>query len=115
MKKIIGIFEKSEGFGFVVPSDKADHSCDYYVRSNHFADAHDGDLVEAEILKSKRGKNGEARILKVVNRRQDLVEKKGDIIGIYSQARDGDFGFVDTEDGLQGYYVHGKNRGTAMD
>ncbi|RAL55511.1 ribonuclease R [Candidatus Gracilibacteria bacterium GN02-872] len=113
MKKTIGVFEKSKGYGFVVPNDKKNYNGDYYISEKNFFGAKDGDLVEIEILKTNKGKSKEAKIINILNKGKK--ENLETIIGIYSQAKDGQYGFVDVIDLPKGYFVHPKNKLTAMD
>ncbi|MBB1564938.1 ribonuclease R [Candidatus Gracilibacteria bacterium] len=115
MKKIIGVFEESKGYGFVIPNDKREYKGDYYINQRNTFGAKNGDLVEIEVLKTNRGKSKEAKIVNILS--SDLkTEKKGEtIVGIYSQARDGEYGFIDVIDLPKGYFVHPKNKLTVMD
>ena len=110
MKKTIWVFEKSKWYWFVVPNDKKNYNWDYYISEKNFFWAKDWDLVEIEILKTNKGKSKEANILNKWKK-----ENLETIIWIYSQAKDWQYWFVDVIDLPKGYFVHPKNKLTAMD
>ena len=113
MKKTIWVFEKSKWYWFVVPNDKKNHNWDYYISEKNFFWAKDWDLVEIEILKTNKGKSKEAKIINILNKwKKENLET---IIWIYSQAKDWQYWFVDVIDLPKGYFVHPKNKLTAMD
>lgn len=113
MKKTIWVFEKSKWYWFVVPNDKKNHNWDYYISEKNFFWAKDWDLVEIEILKTNKGKSKEAKIINILNKGKK--ENLETIIWIYSQAKDWQYWFVDVIDLPKGYFVHPKNKLTAMD
>ena len=113
MKKTIWFFEKSKWYWFVVPNDKKNYNWDYYISEKNFFWAKDWDLVEIEILKTNKGKSKEAKIINILNKRKK--ENLETIIWIYSQAKDWQYWFVDVIDLPKGYFVHPKNKLTAMD
>lgn len=113
MKKTIWVFEKSKWYWFVVPNDKKNYNWDYYISEKNFFWAKDWDLVEIEILKINKGKSKEAKIINILNKRKK--ENLETIIWIYSQAKDWQYWFVDVIDLPKGYFVHPKNKLTAMD
>ena len=113
MKKTIWVFEKSKWYWFVVPNDKKNHNWDYYISEKNFFWAKDWDLVEVEILKTNKGKSKEAKIINILNNwKKENLET---IIWIYSQAKDWQYWFVDVIDLPKWYFVHPKNKLTAMD
>lgn len=113
MKKTIWVFEKSKWYWFVVPNDKKNYNWDYYISEKNFFWAKDWDLVEIEILKTNKGKSKEAKIINILNKwKKENLET---IIWIYSQAKDWQYWFVDVIDLPKGYFVHPKNKLTAMD
>ena len=113
MKKTIWVFEKSKWYWFVVPNDKKNYNWDYYISEKNFFWAKDWDLVEIEILKTNKGKSKEAKIINILNKRKK--ENLETIIWIYSQAKDWQYWFVDVIDLPKWYFVHPKNKLTAMD
>lgn len=113
MKKTIWVFEKSKWYWFVVPNDKKNHNWDYYISEKNFFWAKDWDLVEVEILKTNKGKSKEAKIINILNKGKK--ENLETIIWIYSQAKDWQYWFVDVIDLPKWYFVHPKNKLTAMD
>lgn len=113
MKKTIWVFEKSKWYWFVVPNDKKNYNWDYYISEKNFFWAKDWDLVEIEILKTNKGKSKEAKIINILNKGKK--ENLETIIWIYSQAKDWQYWFVDVIDLPKGYFVHPKNKLTAMD
>ena len=113
MKKTIWFFEKSKWYWFVVPNDKKNYNWDYYISEKNFFWAKDWDLVEIEILKTNKGKSKEAKIINILNKGKK--ENLETIIWIYSQAKDWQYWFVDVIDLPKGYFVHPKNKLTAMD
>ena len=113
MKKTIWVFEKSKWYWFVVPNDKKNYNWDYYISEKNFFWAKDWDLVEIEVLKTNRWKSKEAKIINILNNwKKENLET---IIWIYSQAKDWQYWFVDVIDLPKGYFVHPKNKLTAMD
>lgn len=112
MKKTIWVFEKSKWYWFVVPNDKKNHNWDYYISEKNFFWAKDWDLVEIEILKTNRWKSKEAKIINILNKGKK--ENLETIIWIYSQAKDWQYWFVDVIDLPKWYFVHPKNKLTAM-
>lgn len=113
MKKTIWVFEKSKWYWFVVPNDKKNYNWDYYISEKNFFWAKDWDLVEIEILRTNKGKSKEAKIINILNKGKK--ENLETIIWIYSQAKDWQYWFVDVIDLPKGYFVHPKNKLTAMD
>jgi len=113
MKKTIWVFEKSKWYWFVVPNDKKNYNWDYYISEKNFFWAKDWDLVEIEILKTNKGKSKEAKIINILNKGKK--ENLETIIWIYSQAKDWQYWFVDVIDLPKWYFVHPKNKLTAMD
>ena len=113
MKKTIWVFEKSKWYWFVVPNDKKNYNWDYYISEKNFFWAKDWDLVEIEILKTNKGKSKEAKIINILDKRKK--ENLETIIWIYSQAKDWQYWFVDVIDLPKWYFVHPKNKLTAMD
>lgn len=113
MKKTIWVFEKSKWYWFVVPNDKKNYNWDYYISEKNFFWAKDWDLVEIEILKTNKRKSKEAKIINILNKGKK--ENLETIIWIYSQAKDWQYWFVDVIDLPKGYFVHPKNKLTAMD
>lgn len=112
MKKTIWVFEKSKWYWFVVPNDKKNYNWDYYISEKNFFWAKDWDLVEIEILKTNKGKSKEAKIINILNKGKK--ENLETIIWIYSQAKDWQYWFVDVIDLPKWYFVHPKNKLTAM-
>ena len=112
MKKTIWVFEKSKWYWFVVPNDKKNYNWDYYISEKNFFWAKDWDLVEIEVLKTNRWKSKEAKIINILNKGKK--ENLETIIWIYSQAKDWQYWFVDVIDLPKGYFVHPKNKLTAM-
>ena len=113
MKKTIWVFEKSKWYWFVVANDKKNYNWDYYISEKNFFWAKDWDLVEIEILKTNKGKSKEAKIINILNKGKK--ENLETIIWIYSQAKDWQYWFVDVIDLPKWYFVHPKNKLTAMD
>lgn len=113
MKKTIWVFEKSKWYWFVVPNDKKNYNWDYYISEKNFFWAKDWDLVEIEILKTNKGKSKEAKIINILNKGKK--ENLETITWIYSQAKDWQYWFVDVIDLPKWYFVHPKNKLTAMD
>ena len=113
MKKTIWVFEKSKWYWFVVPNDKKNYNWDYYISEKNFFWAKDWDLVEIEILKINKGKSKEAKIINILNKGKK--ENLETIIWIYSQSKDWQYWFVDVIDLPKWYFVHPKNKLTAMD
>ena len=63
---VVGIFQKSRNFGFVVPDDKK-LGTDIFISKNHVKKAKNHDKVVAKILKyPEKGKNAEGEIIEVL-------------------------------------------------
>lgn len=65
-EKIVGIFQKSKNFGFVVPDDKK-FGTDIFISKSKWKEAKNNDKVIAKILKyPENGKNAEGEIIEVL-------------------------------------------------
>ncbi len=116
MNTVIWIFESSRKYGFVVPTNKKKFSGDFYISEKNTFEAKNWDLVEAEILPKNAWKNKEAKIIKILESKENNFSKNSEtIVWIYSKARDKFFGFVDVEWLEKWYFVHDKNKLTARD
>lgn len=63
---VVGIFQKNENFGFVVPDDKS-LGTDIFISKNNFGKARNGNKVLAQITKyPEKGKNAEGKIIEVL-------------------------------------------------
>ncbi len=73
MNLIIGTLSvNAKGFGFVMPYDK--QRDDIFIAPNDLADAMDGDVIYAKILKRRDTKNRlEAKVVKVVSRANQFI------------------------------------------
>lgn len=112
MQKLIGIYEKSKNFWFVIPTNKKKFKEDFFIQNKNSLSAKDKDLVEIEILEWKKWKNKEAKIIKIFEKTE---EKKETIIWIYSQNREKNFWFIDVEWLEKWFFVYEKNKLSAMD
>ena len=69
--EVVGTFEKSKKFGFVVPEDPR-NTDDVYIKKSNFSGAHTGDRVVATILKyPDRNVGAEGRISEIIARRDE--------------------------------------------
>ena len=69
--EVVGTFEKSKKYGFVVPEDPR-NTDDVYIRKSNFSGAHTGDRVVATILKyPDRNVGAEGRISEIIARRDE--------------------------------------------
>ncbi len=67
MELIEGVLQLNpEGFGFVIPQDR--RRKDIYIARDNLKDAWHGDRVLVALLPSRRGKNPEGRIIKILKR-----------------------------------------------
>lgn len=83
VKEIVGTFEKSKGFGFVVPDDKHFNNEDIFVKKNDSKNAQTGDKVVVEIKKyAEEGNSAEGKITEIISR---LGETGGDIKALIRQ------------------------------
>ncbi len=81
---LIGTFMASKkGYGFVSVEGIKE---DFFISKKFTENAIDGDTVKIILLKKKRGSSKEAKIIKIVDRKQSIV------VGVYEKSRD--FGFV---------------------
>ncbi len=65
-EKLVGIFQKNENFGFVVPDDKS-LGTDIFISKNNFGKARNGHKVLVQITKyPEKGKNAEGKIIEVL-------------------------------------------------
>ena len=63
---VVGIFQKSKNFGFVVPDDKR-FGTDIFISKSNCKEARNNDKVVAKILKyPERGKNAEGEIIEIL-------------------------------------------------
>lgn len=63
---VVGIFQKSQNFGFVVPDDKS-FGTDIFISKNNFGKARNGYKVLVQITKyPEKGKNAEGKIIEVL-------------------------------------------------
>lgn len=63
---VVGTFQKSENFGFVVPDDRS-FGTDIFISKNNFGKARNGHKVLVQITKyPERGKNAEGNIIEVL-------------------------------------------------
>ena len=63
---LVGIFQKSRNFGFVVPDDKK-FGTDIYISKKNMGKARSGHKVLVKILKYPvRGKNAEGKVIEVI-------------------------------------------------
>lgn len=68
-KKIIGEFQNSKSFGFVIPKN-SNISYDIYIPNKFKLKAKDGDVVVVSITKwPYRGKNPEGRVIEIIGRK----------------------------------------------
>lgn len=75
--EIIGTFEKSKRFGFVVPDDKKFNNDDVFVRKSDWKNAQNGDKVVVQITKYPfEGSSAEGKITEIISR---FGEPGGDI------------------------------------
>lgn len=83
VKEIIGTFEKSKRFGFVVPDDKRFNNEDVFVRNSDWKNAKTGDKVVVQIIKyAEEGNSAEGKITEIISR---FGEKGGDIKSLIRQ------------------------------
>jgi ribonuclease R len=67
-KEVVGIFQKSRSFGFVVPDDKK-FGTDIFISKANWKNAKNNDKVVATILKyPEKGKNAEGEIKEVLGK-----------------------------------------------
>ena len=63
---VVGTFQKSQNFGFVVPDDRS-LGTDIFISKNNFGKARDGHKVLVQITKyPEKGKNAEGKIIEVI-------------------------------------------------
>ena len=63
---VVGIFQKNDNFGFVVPDDKS-LGTDIFISKNNFGKARNGHKVLVQITKyPEKGKNAEGKIIEVL-------------------------------------------------
>ena len=63
---VVGIFQKSKNFGFVVPDDKT-LGTDIFISKNNFGKARNNHKVVVKILKyPEKGKNAEGKVIEVI-------------------------------------------------
>lgn len=105
---------KSERYGFFVPNERAFYGWDFFVASENFWGAQDGDKVRGEVIPQKKGKKPEVKIVEIIvwNKHEKKIHKV--VEGIFSAGKE-DFGFVDIEGQEQGYFVYGKKKNGAQD
>lgn len=63
---VVGTFQKSKSFGFVVPDDKKLNT-DIFISKNHCKNARNNDKVVVQIVKyPEKGKNAEGKIIEIL-------------------------------------------------
>jgi ribonuclease R len=78
--KIVGtLFLTEEGYGFVIPDNKS--LKDIFIPSRYIGTAFNGDKVEVLLFATKKGKNLEGQIIRVLSR------KRKEFIGVVRQAK----------------------------
>ena len=90
-KEVIGIFQKSQNFGFVVPDDRK-FGTDIFISKKDIGKAKNNDKVVAEIIKyPTKGKNAEGKIIEIIGNindsRVDLISviRENDLRDIFSK------------------------------
>ncbi|MEG0662201.1 MAG: ribonuclease R, partial [Anaerovoracaceae bacterium] len=82
IKEVVGTFDKSKRFGFVVPDDKKLND-DIFINKKYFSGAQKGDKVVAEIIKyPDKNNSAEGKITQVISR---YGEPGGDIKALIRQ------------------------------
>ena len=65
---IVGIFQKSQNFGFVIPDNK-NLGTDVFISKKHFSGAKNNDKVVVKLTKyPEKGKNAEGKVIEVLGR-----------------------------------------------
>ena len=65
---VVGTFQNSKNFGFVVPDDRS-LGTDIFISKSNFAKAKDGQKVVVQITKyPEKGKNAEGKIIEIIGR-----------------------------------------------
>jgi len=68
VSEVVGTFEKSKKFGFVVPDDRKINE-DVFIRKRDFGNAEKGDKVAVKIIRyPDRGSSAEGRIVQVISK-----------------------------------------------
>ena len=79
--EVVGVFQKSRGFGFVVPDDKK-LGTDIFIPKEAAKNAKNNDKVVVRITKyPMKGKNAEGKVIEVIGN----VQKRNVIFTIFSQ------------------------------
>lgn len=68
--KIVGEYEESKNFGFVVPDNKR-ITKDIFIPSHYRNGAKKGDIVYCEVIKFGKNKNPEGRVLEIIGNKDD--------------------------------------------
>ena len=80
VSKLVGTFQGENGFGFVIPDDKA-FSVDVYIPVKNTRGAKTGDKVEVQITAyPENRRNPEGKVLEIIGRRFDLKAEEISII-----------------------------------
>jgi exoribonuclease R len=105
---------KSDRYGFLIPNERAFYGWDFFVASENFGWAKDGDKVKGETLIKSKGKKPEVKIIEIItwNKNEKKIHKV--VEGVFSSGKE-DFGFIDIEWQEQGYFVYGKKKNGAKD
>ncbi len=71
LKTVVGTFERSPKYGFVLPEDKK-ISDDIFVSKKHFGEAKDGDKVRVEIINYPQGGySAEGKVVEIIARKKE--------------------------------------------
>ena len=82
LKEVIGVFEKSKSFGFVVPDDKK-IGTDIFVPKNKYKNAKNNDKVIVKITKyPEKGRNAEGEVIEVLG---NIDEAGIDMLSVIKQ------------------------------
>lgn len=121
IKNIIWKFDKKENFGFLIPEDRKEYNCDFFVALRNSNNAKNWDFVEAVEIKNSKWKSREAKIVKILknndlikNNQKNVLSNESNVIWIFSQWK-WDFWFIDIEWKEKWYFVFSNNKNNALD
>ena len=79
---VVGIFQKSKNFGFVVPDNKS-FETDIFIAKKNFGKARNNHKVVVEIIKyPSKGKNAEGKVIEVIG---DVNQAGVDMLSIIKE------------------------------
>ena len=78
-RKVVGTYEQSKNYGFVVPDNRRMNPADIFIAKEHVNGALDGQKVVAEIIaeaKEKERKSPEGKIAEILGDAESILKQR---------------------------------------